>query len=100
MLAPSVRGWENRLEAYYKTFAPYFEGRRKSVKQHDVICFIRDYHFTPAQVVTATGYSLDFIHDTIRRFAARCNVRLIQELKEINDVSTEHHATRRVTKRR
>ena len=81
MLCPSPMGWNNQLEEYGRKFAYYFKDREKGLKQHDIICFVQN-GFNPAEIRTCTGYSLDFIHDTVRRFAAACNVKLLKTIKE------------------
>lgn len=77
MMCPSPSGWYDKLEAYRENFRDYFEHRAKqphgaSLNRQDVICFVRDYHFTPEQIATCTGLSLEFINEVIRRFSKEC----------------------------
>jgi hypothetical protein len=79
MICPSPASWKGRLEAYHEHFKDYFADRRKSLKQHDVICFTRS-GYTTRETQIATGYSYDFILDTVRRFAKLCTIKAIKEI--------------------
>ena len=95
MMAPSPIGWKT-LKDYYengpgKRYFSQPAHQDPEMKRYHVISWTR-LGYTKSQIHTATGYSVSFINDTLRRFAAKC---VLETAFNISNRHTERNLKRK-----